>query len=90
MIREDFLHQNAFHDRDTYTSLPKQYRLLNAILVYYEEAKRSLKQGVALEQLLRVEALEEVARAKLIPEDQLDQFAFLEKRITDSVRALAR
>ena len=27
-IREDFLHQNAFDDVDTYTSFPKQYRML--------------------------------------------------------------
>ena len=38
MIREDFLHQNAFDDRDTYTSLPKQFRLLAVILHYYDEA----------------------------------------------------
>ena len=37
MIREDFLHQNAFDDRDTYTSLPKQFRLLNLILHFYDE-----------------------------------------------------
>ncbi len=28
MIREDFLHQNAFDDIDTYTSLDKQFRML--------------------------------------------------------------
>ena len=55
MIREDFLHQNAFDDRDTYTSLPKQQRLLSAILLYYEEARKALKEGVTLDTLLKMD-----------------------------------
>ncbi len=35
-IREDFLHQNAFEDDDTYTSLEKQYLILKAILRLYD------------------------------------------------------
>ncbi len=38
-IREDYLHQNAFHDVDTYSSLNKQYKMLKLILSYYELAK---------------------------------------------------
>jgi V/A-type H+-transporting ATPase subunit A len=90
MIREDFLHQNAFDDRDTYTSLPKQYRLLNALLLYYDEARKSLKEGIALDVLLKVEVLDDIARAKLIPEDSPEQFATLEKKISDTIRALPR
>jgi V/A-type H+-transporting ATPase subunit A len=90
MIREDFLHQNAFDDRDTYTSLPKQYRLLNALLLYYDEARKSLKEGIALDVLLKVEVLDDIARAKLIPEDSPEQFATLEKKISDTLRALPR
>jgi len=90
MIREDFLHQNAFDDRDTYTSLPKQCRLLNAILFYYDEAMTALKEGVTLDALLNLDVLDDVARAKLIPEDKPEQFAALEKNISDTTRALPR
>jgi len=90
MIREDFLHQNAFDDRDTYTSLPKQYRLLNTILFYYDEARKALKEGVPLDALLKIDVLDDVARAKLIPEDKPEQFAALEKKIADTTRALPR
>jgi V/A-type H+-transporting ATPase subunit A len=90
MIREDFLHQNAFDDRDTYTSLEKQHRLLSTILRYYEDAKKSLKDGVPLDTLLKVEALEDVARAKLIPENTPEQFSALEKKISDTLGALPR
>ena len=90
MIREDFLHQNAFDDRDTYTSLSKQCRMLNAILFYYDEARTALKEGVPLDALLNLDVLDDVARAKLIPEDKPEQFAALEKNISDTTRALPR
>ncbi len=90
MIREDFLHQNAFDDRDTYTSLPKQFRLLNTILVYYDEARKSLKEGVPLDALLKINVLDDIARAKLIPEEKPEQFTALEKNISDTTRALPR
>jgi V/A-type H+-transporting ATPase subunit A len=90
MIREDFLHQNAFDDRDTYTSLQKQHWLLNTILRYYEDAKKALKEGVPLDTLLKIEALGDVARAKLIPENNPEQFSALEKKISDTLGALPR
>ena len=90
MIREDFLHQNAFDDRDTYTSLEKQHRLLKTILRYYEDAKKALKEGVPLDTLLKIQALDDVARAKLIPENSPEQFSVLEKKISETVGALSR
>ncbi len=88
MIREDFLHQNAFDDRDTVTSLDKQFRLLKLILHYYDEAKRSFGDGTTLESLLALEVLDDIARAKLIAEDELDEFEVLERKITDTICAL--
>jgi len=43
-IREDYLHQNAFHEVDTYTSLNKQYRMLKLILGFYYSGKKAWKQ----------------------------------------------
>ncbi len=90
MIREDFLHQNAFDDRDTYTSPAKQYRLLASILRYYEKAHEALQGGAPLEGLLKVDVLDQVARAKLVPEEQLDQFNLLDQQIEDAVKAVPR
>lgn len=90
MIREDFLHQNAFDDRDTYTSPGKQYRLLASILRYYEGARNALQEGAPLDGLLKVDVLDHVARAKLIPEEQLDQFNQLDQQIEDAVNAVPR
>lgn len=90
MIREDFLHQNAFDDRDTYTSLPKQFRLLSVILHYYDEARPALGEGAPLTQLLSIEPLEAVSRAKLLPEDDPEAFETLKQRITEAIQALPR
>jgi V/A-type H+-transporting ATPase subunit A len=87
MLREDFLHQNAFDERDTYTSLTKQALMLSAILRYYDEAKKALEEGAELGDLLKLSVLEDIARAKLIPEDSMNEFDALTKRIGDAVNA---
>lgn len=89
MIREDFLHQNAFDERDTYTPLEKQFRILHLILRYYDAARESFDRGGTLESLLRLEVLDDIARAKLVPGDNMDEFGRLEQKIVDSVSAIA-
>jgi V/A-type H+-transporting ATPase subunit A len=74
MVREDFLHQNAFEPMDTYTSLKKQFHLLDLILGYYRLVKEALEKGSALERLLALPVKERIARAKLIPEDDMSEF----------------
>ena len=90
MIREDFLHQNAFDDRDTYTSLKKMLRLLSVILRYYDEAKKALAEGADLRRLLDLEPLADVARAKLIPEDDPAQFDALEAKIGEATMEMPK
>jgi V/A-type H+-transporting ATPase subunit A len=90
MIREDFLHQNAFDERDTYTSLPKQFKMMDAILHYYDKAQPALTDGVPLNKLLALDVLEDVAKAKLIAEDQLEQFDALKEKMSREIDALPR
>jgi V/A-type H+-transporting ATPase subunit A len=73
-VREDFLHQNAFEPVDTYSSLKKQFHLLDVILAYYRLAKEALDKGTALEGLLALPVKERIARAKLIPEQDMSEF----------------
>ncbi|NUM55855.1 MAG: V-type ATP synthase subunit A [Candidatus Hydrogenedentes bacterium] len=88
MVREDFLHQNAFDERDSYTSLHKQLRLLKILLHYFDEARAALKKGAALTALLGIKALDDIARAKLIPEDSNGEFVALEKKISGEIHAV--
>lgn len=89
-IREDFLHQNAFDERDSYTSLAKQLRLLQVILHFYDETRKALKAGTPLAALLNVRVLDDIARAKLIAEDQPGDFAALEQKISAEIAELPR
>ena len=70
MIREDFLHQNAFHEVDTHTSLQKQYLMLNIIFEWYDHALKAIKERVRYENLVNMVVLEEIGRLKYVPEDE--------------------
>lgn len=80
-IREDFLHQNAFHMEDTYTSLKKQYLMLRLIMKFYYLAKEAIESGKDVEKIIKLPVREEIAKAKYIPEKELDKFEEIEKRI---------
>ncbi|MEE9500589.1 MAG: V-type ATP synthase subunit A [Candidatus Aminicenantaceae bacterium] len=67
-IREDFLHQNAFHPQDTYTSLRKQYLMLRTILHFHNSALKILE-DVSLDKILSLPIREKIAKLKFLPEE---------------------
>jgi len=69
-IREDFLHQNSFHEVDTYTSLEKQYDMLKLIITWYEKALDAMTKHVKLDKLIDMPIREQIGRAKYIPEKE--------------------
>ena len=72
-IREDFLHQNAFHEIDTFTSLKKQHMMMKLILAYFDQAGEVLSQGVNIERLVNLPVREAIGRFKYTEEADLDQ-----------------
>ena len=71
-IREDYLHQNSFHEVDTYTSLNKQVKMLKLILSYYELAKDAVAKGAPFNQLVTLPVRESIGRFKYIEEAKID------------------
>ena len=71
-IREDFLHQNAFHDVDTYSSPKKQFRMMCLILAFYDKANAALMDGVSIEKLVALSVRERIGRYKYVTEEKLD------------------
>ncbi|MDO4487700.1 MAG: V-type ATP synthase subunit A [Eubacteriales bacterium] len=69
-IREDYLHQNAFDDVDTYTSLDKQHLMMQLILDYFDEATESLKKGAKVDDLVSLPCREAIGRFKYVAEDK--------------------
>lgn len=80
-IREDFLHQNAFHEIDTYTSLKKQYLMLKIILQLHKVSSRLLKEGKNLKDVLSLPIREKIPKIKYIEEVNLKEFQELEKEL---------
>lgn len=72
-IREDYLQQNAFHENDTYTSLNKQYKMLNLILSFRHEAEKALEAGVYLDKVLKLPVRDRIARSKYISEEEISK-----------------
>ena len=87
-LREDFLQQNAFHEVDTYCSLPKQFKMLNLILGFYDEAKKALDAGVYLEEILKIESREGISRSKNISENELEKFDELFETVKADIEKL--
>lgn len=87
-LREDFLYQSAFHEIDTYSSLPKQYRLLRLILFFHDAGTTALEAGVQLDKLLNLPVRERIARARYMAESRLDTFDELEREIKEAVAGL--
>jgi V/A-type H+-transporting ATPase subunit A len=83
-IREDFLHQNAFHEIDTYTSLLKQYRMLKIVLEFYHLSKEKLKEGMDFEKIVKLPVREKISRIKYIEEDKLLEFDKIEEELNKS------
>lgn len=69
-IREDFLHQNAYHPQDTYTSMRKQYLMLRAILHFHHQGLRALEDGRSLESIIALPVREKISQIKYVPEDE--------------------
>ena len=71
-IREDFLHQNSFHESDTYTSLRKQFLMMKLVLAFYEESQKALNDGASSGGLIKMAVRERIGRFKYTTEDKIE------------------
>lgn len=71
-IREDYLHQNSFHEVDTYTSLEKQNMMMKLVMGFYEEAMDALNKGANINDLIKMPVREAIGRFKYTHEDNIE------------------
>ena len=83
-IREDFLHQNSFHEVDTYTSLKKQLLMMRLVIAYYEKSVEALEKGASVNDLVKLPVREAIGRYKYTLEDHLDEEY---KKVTEQLAA---
>ncbi len=92
-IREDYLHQNAFHETDTYTSLEKQYLMMTAILGFYDKALAALTQGLDIDTIVELPVRERIGRLKYAAESQAEEefsacVAHLDEELAQTLKAV--
>ena len=71
-IREDFLHQNSFHEVDTYTSLNKQHNMMKLVMAFYNESLEALNGGASINDILKMDVRERIGRYKYTLEADVD------------------
>ncbi|HUT66291.1 MAG TPA: V-type ATP synthase subunit A [Spirochaetota bacterium] len=87
-IREDFLHQNAFDEVDTYSSFEKMVKLMELIILFHTLSEDALGSGVPVVDIASLAVRERIARAKFTPEEKLDEFENIKNEIRRSFEEL--
>jgi len=84
-LREDFLHQNAFHEIDTYASMSKQFKMLKTIMRFHELGMDALKRGASMNEVFGLPVREKIARMRYLEEKNIDQIDMLEEQIKEEI-----
>ncbi len=74
-IREDFLHQDAFHEVDTYTPLEKQFAMMELVMEYYDECAKALEKGAPVDGLVGLPVREQIGRFKYVEAEKAEEVA---------------
>ena len=90
IIREDYLHQNAFHEIDTYTSMRKQFLMLKLVYEFNRLAGEAVANYADLDDILACSCKEKIGRAKYISEDDISEFDGIFKLMNTELKALAQ
>ena len=87
-LREDFLHQNAFHEVDTYASMEKQFKMLKTIVRFHHLGMDALKKGAPMNALFGLPVREQIARMRYLEEAQIGQIDKLEDTIKEQINGI--
>ena len=87
-IREDYLHQDAFHEVDTYASLTKQCTMLKLILDAHDLANKAIDEDIEVDDILELPAREAISRSKYIEEANMAKFEELAKQMAREIDSL--
>lgn len=90
MVREDYLHQNAFHEVDTFTSMQKQLLMLKLIAEYHRLATEAIENYADLDDVLGASCKEKIGRAKYIPEENIGEVDEIFRLMNTELKALAQ
>ncbi|MDD3629153.1 MAG: V-type ATP synthase subunit A, partial [Actinomycetota bacterium] len=88
MIREDFLHQIAYHEIDTYSSVEKQYKMMSVIIYFYNQADRYLKMNVDIRDIENMKVKDKIARMKYVKDKDIDEIDRIKEDIDKELSSM--
>ena len=88
MIREDFLHQNAFHEIDTYSPIEKQYKIISVINYFYNQAKEYIQLGADINLIEAMKVKNKIARMRYIKNTEIDKIDEIKEDINKEISSL--
>jgi len=87
-IREDFLHQNAFHKIDTYTPIEKQFDMMKVILHFHKQGLAAIENGAETADIFKLAVREDIARAKYVDYADTNKIVGITGIIDEQIKAL--
>ncbi len=87
-LREDFLHQNAFHEVDTYASMEKQFKMLKTIISFHTLGMEALKKGASMSEVFKLPVRESIARMRYLEEKDIGRIDELEETIRKEINGV--
>lgn len=91
IIRVGLLQQNAYHRDDTYVPLPKQMKMMEVILYFYDKAKAVVEKGLPVSEIMETGLPDKLVKIKYdVPNDRLDLFDSYYREIDDRIAKLAQ
>jgi len=72
LFKNAFLQQNAFDNIDRYSTIEKQMKMLQVILIYYKRGAETIKRGVTLVKLKQMSVYQDIIKMKFnVPNEDL-------------------
>ncbi|MBC8378609.1 MAG: V-type ATP synthase subunit A [Planctomycetes bacterium] len=87
-IREDFLHQNAFHKVDTFTPLDKQFAMIKLILHFHQAGLDAIENGIDTSEIFALGVREDIARCKYIDNEKVEAVTAIQDTVNEQVKGL--
>ena len=88
IIREDFLYQNAFNDEDSFSSLKKQFKMIEVIFYFYNKLLDALKKGASIKVLLNLSVKDKIKEMRYISDEKLNMFDDILSQIDDEINSI--
>lgn len=83
ILKVGFLQQNAYHDEDTYVPKEKQYKMLKAIELFYDNAYKCVKMGIPISKIRNEEIFGDLIKMKYnIPNEDISGIKVIEEKIS--------